>query len=87
MMITAPEGMSHFATISQGRPVVDLRSHPKWKGQIVRDFDETVPTDYGGLSERRYYTPEGMRLGMLLVIASAIVAICAIVVLFATWGK
>jgi hypothetical protein len=48
------------------------------------DFDETIPTDYGGLSDKRYYTPDGVRMGMALVIAGACVAALAIVVIIST---
>jgi hypothetical protein len=55
--------------------------------QSMSDFEETVPTDFGGLNERRYYTAEGMRMGMLLVIASALVMTLAIIVIVSTWSN
>ena len=47
-------------------------------------FEETIPTDFGGLNERRYYTKKGMRTGMLLVIAGALVMTLALAVIIFT---
>lgn len=50
------------------------------------EYEETIPTDFGGLNERRYYTAEGMRTGMLLVIAGALIMTLALVVIISTLG-
>ena len=93
MMITAREEIGHFAVIQDGcnittmTNVVKIDQHRKSKGFTMPDqpqFEETIPTDFGGLNERRYYTAEGMRMGMLLVIASALVTTLAIVVIIST---
>ena len=93
MMVTAREEIGHFAVIQDGQNitnmtnVVHIEQHRKRKGFAVQDqpqFEETVPTDFGGLNERRNYTPDGMRIGMLLLIASAAVMTLAIVVIVAT---
>jgi hypothetical protein len=93
MMITAREEIGHFAIIHNGcnmTNVVELEQHRKTRGFTVHDrpdFEETVPTDFGGLNERRYYTAEGMRTGMLLVIAGALVMTLAIIVIVSTWSN
>lgn len=48
------------------------------------NFEDTIPTDFGGLSERRHYTPKSMRTGMLLLIVSAVVSALALVVILST---
>lgn len=50
------------------------------------EFRDTEPTDYGGFSDKRYYTSDSMRIGMALVIAGAVVAALAIVVIISSWG-
>lgn len=93
MMITAREEIGHFAVIQNGcnithmTNVVHIEKHRKARShmQDPPQFEETVPTDFGGLNERRNYTPQGMRMGMLLLIASALVSISAIVVIVSTW--
>lgn len=50
------------------------------------EFRDTEPTDYGGFSDKRYYTPDSMRIGMSLVIAGAVVSALAIVVIISSWG-
>lgn len=90
MMITAREGIAHFAIIHNGcnmTNVIPIEQHRKTRGFTMHDrpdFEETVPTDFGGLNERRYYTAEGMRTGMLLVIAGALVMTLALVVIIST---
>jgi hypothetical protein len=95
MMVTAREERGHFAVIQNGcnithmTNVVQLEQHRKRRGFAMQDqpqFEETIPTDFGGLNERRNYTPEGMRIGMLLLIASAAVMTLAIIVIAATLG-
>lgn len=49
------------------------------------NFEDTIPTDFGGLNERRHYTPKGMRAGLLLLIASALVSTIVLVVIFSTF--
>jgi hypothetical protein len=91
-MITTPDGLGHFAVIRNGYDMtndIPLQPRAKKRGFTMPDqpdFEETVPTDFGGLNERRYYTASGMRMGMLLVIASSIVATLAIIVLISTLG-
>jgi len=87
MMITTPDGMGHFAIIDNGRNVtntVQKRRKPVTSSSTYRDFEETIPTDFGGLNERRTYTPSGMRTGMLLLITSAAVSVIACIVILAT---
>lgn len=93
MMITAREEIGHFAVIENGQNithmtnVIRLEQHSKTRGFTVHDqpgFEETIPTDFGGLNERRYYTKKGMRTGMLLVIAGALVMTLALAVIIST---
>ena len=93
MMITAREEIGHFAVIENGQNithmtnVIRLEQHSKTRGFTMHDqpgFEETIPTDFGGLNERRYYTPKGMRAGFLLLIASALVSTIAFVVIIST---
>ena len=87
MMITTPDGMGHFAIIDNGRKVtntVQKRRKPVTSSSTYRDFEDTIPTDFGGLSERRHYTPKSMRTGMLLLIVSAVVSALALVVILST---
>lgn len=93
MMITAREEIGHFAIIDNGCNMINvirLEQHSKTRGFTMHDqpgFEETIPTDFGGLNERRYYTKKGMRTGMLLVIASMIVMTLAIIVVVSTLGN
>ncbi len=90
MMITAREEIGHFAVIENGcnmTNVIQLEQHSKTRGFTMNDrpgFEETIPTDFGGLNERRYYTKKGMRTGMLLVIAGALVMTLALAVIIST---
>ena len=90
MMITAREEIGHFAVIENGcniTNVIRLEPHSKTRGFTMHDqpgFEETIPTDFGGLNERRYYTKKGMRTGMLLVIAGALVMTIALAVIIST---
>lgn len=93
MMITAREEIGHFAVIENGQNithmtnVIRLEQHSKTRGFTMHDqpgFEETIPTDFGGLNERRYYTKKGMRTGMLLVIAGALVMTLALAVIIFT---
>ena len=93
MMITAGEEIGHFAVIENGQNithmtnVIRLEQHSKTRGFTMHDqpgFEETIPTDFGGLNERRYYTKKGMRTGMLLVIAGALVMTLALAVIIFT---
>ena len=93
MMITAREEIGHFAVIENGQNithmtnVIRLEQHSKTRGFTMHDqpgFEETIPTDFGGLNERRYYTEKGMRTGMLLVIAGALVMTLALAVIIFT---
>ncbi len=90
MMITTPDGMGHFAIIDNGRNAantVQKRRKPVTSSSTYRDFEETIPTDFGGLSERRHYTPKSMRAGLLLLIASALVSALAFVVIVSESGR
>jgi hypothetical protein len=93
MIVMTREEIGHFAVIQDGcnitqmTNVVQFDQHPKRRGFTMQDrpaFEETVPTDYGGLNERRYYTPDGMRIGMLLVIAGALITLLAVSVIILT---
>lgn len=90
MMITAREEIGHFAVTENGcniTNVIRLEQHSKTRGFTMHDqpgFEETIPTDFGGLNERRYYTKKGMRTGMLLVIAGALVMTLALAVIIFT---
>lgn len=90
MMITAREEVGHFAIIDNGCNMINvirLEQHSKTRGFTMHDqpgFEETIPTDFGGLNERRYYTKKGMRTGMLLVIAGALGMTLALVVIIST---
>lgn len=92
MMITAREGIGHFAIIHNGcnmTNVILIEQHRKTRRFTMPDrpeYEETIPTDFGGLNERRYYTAEGMRTGMLLVIAGALIMTLALVVIISTLG-
>jgi hypothetical protein len=81
-MITSPEGIGHYAVIHNGVRKFQRGALVMSEGRP--DFEETIPTDYGGLHERRHYTQQGMRIGMLLLIASAIVAGLAMFVIVST---
>ena len=90
MMITAREEIGHFAVIENGCNITNVirrEQHSKTRGFTMHDqpgFEETIPTDFGGLNERRYYTKKGMRTGMLLVIAGALVMTLALAVIIFT---
>lgn len=90
MMITAREEIGHFAVIENGcnmTNLIRLEQHSKTRGFTMHDqpgFEDTIPTDFGGLSERRYYTPKGMRAGFLLLIAGALVMTLALAVIIFT---
>lgn len=90
MMITAREEIGHFAVIENGcnmTNLIRLEQHSKTRGFTMHDqpgFEDTIPTDFGGLNERRYYTPKGMRAGFLLLIAGALVMTLALAVIIFT---
>lgn len=90
MIITARDEIGHFAVIENGcnmTNLIRLEQHSKTRGFTMHDqpgFEDTIPTDFGGLNERRYYTPKGMRAGFLLLIAGALVMTLALAVIIFT---
>lgn len=75
-----PDGLGTFAVIDKGRVVTTDPQHYRQLREKAMNhprFEDTIPTDLGGLTERTYNTPQSRRLGFWLCVTSAIAVVSA----------